>query len=47
MVKVGRTKRLLKAVDAGCCQRVTNLRSVTIPPTISFIAGDAFAKCSA
>ncbi|MBO7688113.1 MAG: InlB B-repeat-containing protein, partial [Kiritimatiellae bacterium] len=38
---------VVEALYGTCCADMANLKSVVIPPTVSFISGDAFAGCGA
>ena len=38
---------VVEALNGTCCAGRANLKSVVIPPTISYISGDAFARCGA
>ncbi len=38
---------VVEALSGTCCAELDGLKSVVIPPTISYISGDAFAGCGA
>ena len=38
---------VVEAIGTSFCTQITGLQSVTIPPTVAFIACDSFEKCSA